>query len=55
MTEVTHGLSRKELVEKVYGDNPPPLPKKRRKKKYNATQAMVIWLEGMNKLYGGEK
>lgn len=52
MTQVIHGLTREQLVAQVYGDNPPPAPKKRRKK-YNATEAMVMWVEGMNKAFSG--
>ncbi|WP_182056535.1 hypothetical protein [Pantoea sp. ME81] len=52
MTQVIHGLTREQLVAQVYGNNPPPVPKRRRKK-YNATEAMVQWIEGMNKAFSG--
>lgn len=49
MTQVTHGLTRDEMVKRVYGDKPEPKPKKRKR---NATDNMKLWIESLNQTRG---
>ncbi|WP_313684174.1 hypothetical protein [Pantoea sp.] len=49
MTQVTHGLTRDELVKRVYGEKPEAKPKKRKR---NATDNMILWIECFNQKRG---